>query len=44
MELQILTPVNSSIVDCIEVLIPTISPRIFTSDPPELPGLIAASV
>ena len=43
MELQILTPVNSSIVDCIAVKNPTIAPRIFTSDPPEFTGLIAAS-
>ena len=38
------TPVNSPVVDCIAVLIPTISPLIFNNGPPEFPGLIAASV
>jgi hypothetical protein len=30
--------------DAIQVLIPTTSPREFTSAPPELPGFMAASV
>ena len=38
------TPVNSPVVDCIAVLIPTMFPLMFNNGPPEFPGLIAASV
>ena len=38
------TPVNSPVADCIAVFIPTTSPFMFRSGPPEFPGLIAASV
>src|SRR5437764_14206420 len=37
-------PENDPDAEMRKVLIPTTSPRAFTSAPPELPGLIAASV
>ncbi len=38
------TPAEVPVREAIAVLTPTSSPRRFTSGPPELPGLIAASV